>query len=108
MSTNYKCVCGKVCSSQPGLTLHQKSCEKVQEAKEAGQATASTEDESGEPIQHHEEIQRQEMSHLLDHLRISNAAQLLCDRLTRMQAGRIALQARNPENKTNPGPVLER
>ena len=58
MSTNYKCVCGKLCSSQPGLTLHQKSCEKAQEAKEAGQPNVNTEDESGDPIRHHKEIQK--------------------------------------------------
>jgi hypothetical protein len=30
------CVCGKICTSRPGLTLHQRNCEEVEKAKKVG------------------------------------------------------------------------
>lgn len=32
MSESFKCACGKVCTSQPGLTLHQKNCDAAKSA----------------------------------------------------------------------------
>lgn len=56
MTTELKCVCGKMCSSQPGLTLHQKNCEEAVAAKESGQSTILTED--GKPVTFESAVQK--------------------------------------------------
>ena len=50
----FKCVCGKGCSSQPGLTLHQKTCEDAIQAKQNGKPTVLADDDN--PITFHESI----------------------------------------------------
>jgi hypothetical protein len=35
------CVCGKVCTSKPGLVLHQKKCDKAKQAISKGKPTTS-------------------------------------------------------------------
>lgn len=53
--SEFKCVCGKSCSSQPGLTLHQKSCEDAQKARESGQPTLLN--SNNEPVSFHPDVQ---------------------------------------------------
>lgn len=35
-----RCICGRVCTTKAGFALHQKSCEKVKEAREKGESTS--------------------------------------------------------------------
>jgi len=51
------CICGRLCSSKPGLTLHQKCCKLAREAKQKGESTIQKSSIVGPEVNYIPEVQ---------------------------------------------------
>jgi hypothetical protein len=51
------CICGRLCTSKPGLTLHQKNCKFAKEAKQNGDPTVQKSSIIGPEIDYIPEVQ---------------------------------------------------
>lgn len=80
-----RCICGKLCTSKPGLTLHQRNCGEAQEAIKAGQPATLASGVIEPEIKYIQEVQ--ELSDLVKDL-VVDAHQAIVDR--NKSAGRRA------------------